>query len=107
MEFIANKFSDFEKIVKEQGFKGLWDKSIKVVLIGETIIYDFRENLLGVRRLHPVDRSKYSIEGQIVIGENPYLKAIGFRPDKENWYFENKWLSKKSFPVKFKIQTNK
>lgn len=104
MEFVANKFSDFEKIVKDQGFKGLWDETLKVTLIGESIIYDFRKNLLGLKRLHPVDRLKKSIAGKIVVDQNPHFKAIGIRPDKENWYYEKQWLGEKSFPVKFKIE---
>lgn len=102
--FIANKFSDFEKIVKSQGFKGLWDESLKVILIGESVIYNFRENQFGRKRLHQIDRSKHSIEGKIVVDQNPFLKAIGIRPDKENWYHEKQWLGGKSFPVKFKIE---
>jgi hypothetical protein len=104
MEFIAKKFSEIELIVKSQGFKGLWDETLKVILIGEAIIYDFRVNQFGLKRLHQVDRDKHSIDGKLVIDQNPHLKAIGFRPDKENWYYEKLWLGKNSFPVKFKIE---
>lgn len=104
MEFTANKFSEIELIVKSQGFKGLWDETLKVILIGESIIYDFRENQFGLRRLHQIDRDKHSIDGKLVVDQNPHLRAIGIRPDIENWYYQKQWLGKNSFPIKFKIE---
>lgn len=103
MNFIANKWTDLERIVKDLGFDGLWDHP-DVTLHGEAIVYDFRLNLLQKRRLHPLSRIKVSIEGLKVVDQNPYLKAIGIRPNKENWYHEKKWLSEKSFPIKFSVE---
>lgn len=101
MEYIATKFSDFGKIVKANGFVGLWE--CKIVLLGKAIIYDFRKNMLGKPRLQAISRTPESIQDMILVDVNSHHKMVSLRPDKENWQFEIKFLGVKSFPVKFKI----
>lgn len=95
----AKKFSDIEKTVKKSGYRGIWDCTVR--LHGFVVVYKFRKNLLGKSTLKPFDAQ--DIEGFIALDTIPFHKAVGIRPEKENWFHEKIWLGEKSFPVNFTI----